>query len=104
MQFDSFLCNLPPDTFSYIALKKESYEPRADLSARICHEEDEILRPPLVMLKKVLHAAATIVVFAALAALALQVLCTEAYADSGILTLKVCSLRSLKPSLLYRTN
>lgn len=43
------------------------------------------------MLKKVLHAAATIVAFAALDVISLQMLCTEAYADSGVITLKVCS-------------
>ncbi|KAI0571181.1 hypothetical protein Alg130_10974 [Pyrenophora tritici-repentis] len=40
------------------------------------------------MLNKLLHAAATTVVFVALATIALKVLCTESYADSGILTLK----------------
>ena len=41
------------------------------------------------MLKKVLHSVATVVAFAALVAIALQVLCTQTYATTGILTLKV---------------
>lgn len=88
MRFKGLFSSRPLDTFPYTALEEESCEPRASLSAVVCQEDGEAV-PPLAMLKKVLHAAATIVVFAALAAIALQVLCTEAYVDSGILTLKV---------------
>jgi hypothetical protein len=50
------------------------------------------------MLKKVLHSAATVVAFAALVAIALQVLCTETYATTGILTLKVrCRPFAIRP-------
>lgn len=42
-----------------------------------------------VTLKALLHSAATIVVFAALSAIVIQILCTSTYTDSGILTLKV---------------
>jgi hypothetical protein len=78
------------DTFPYTFLKEDIYESRIYLFATNHQEENEAICPLLAMLKKVLHPAATIVVFAALAAIALQVLCTEAYADSGILILKVC--------------
>ena len=41
------------------------------------------------MLTKVLHSTATMVAFATLVALAVQVLCTDSNATTGILTLKV---------------
>lgn len=77
------------DAFPCIVLREESCEFCASIYTVVYQEENETAHPLLDMLKTILHAAATIVVFVALATLALQILCTEAYADSGILSLKV---------------
>ncbi|EUC27459.1 hypothetical protein COCCADRAFT_41815 [Bipolaris zeicola 26-R-13] len=42
----------------------------------------------VIAITALLHSAATIVVFAALSAIVIQILCTSTYTDSGILTLK----------------
>lgn len=78
------------DTLLDTTLGAENHESGASLPAAD-RQENQVIRPLLAMLKK-LHSAATIVVFVALVAIASVVLCTEDYADSGILTLKVCHL------------
>jgi hypothetical protein len=90
--FKSLFMRHVPNVFPYTALEEKSCEFQASLSVsdRQGEEGKEAFRPLLAMLRNVLHAAATIVVLVALAGTSLRVLCTGAYADSGILTLKVC--------------